>query len=175
MNKSPLKGKTVYLSGPIEHASEDNWRENPCKVLSEEFGMNIIDPNADEKQKWTSELNEARKNKDFKTMRDISKRFVRKDLGWVDRSDILIAYLPHKFPTTGTHHEIIFANNAKKPTLLICEQGKEFIPVWYYGFIGKKDDEYMFDSWEGVYRYLREVNESKHTDNFDWALVYGLV
>lgn len=172
----PLKGKRVYLSGPIQFGdSNDNWRIGLRDVLLNEFDLNILDPHADEKQKWTEELYEAQKNCDFKTMRRIARGFVRKDMAWVDRCDFLIAYLPYKVATTGTHHEIIYASDAKKPTLLVCPEGKQYNPLWYYGFIGEKDDDYMFGDWNEVYKYLREVNEWKHTDNFDWAFVYGIV
>lgn len=171
----PLQGKRVYLSGPIEHGSEANWRIAPKKILIEEFGVELLDPFADEKQKWTTALYEAQKKSDFPTMRKIASGFVRKDLCWVDRCDFLIAYLPYKVPTTGTHHEIINGNNAKKPTLLICPEGKQYVPLWYYGFVGEKDDDYMFDSWDELYEYLRQVNNWEHTENDEWAYTYGLI
>jgi len=33
----------------------------------------------------------------------------------------------------------------------------------------------MFDSWEDLYRYLREVNAGMHKDNNRWSFVYGLI
>ena len=173
---NPLKYKRVYLSGPIEHATGgDGWRENLRNVLTDEFEVDLLDPHADEKQMWAKELHEAQKNCDYETMRRIARGFVRKDMAWVDRCDFLIAYLPYKVATTGTHHEIIYASDAKKPTLLVCPEGKQYNPLWYYGFIGEKGDDYMFGSWDELYDYLREVKDWKHTENFDWAFVYGLV
>lgn len=173
---NPLQGKRVYLSGPIEHAeSGDNWRIEPRQVLVEEFEVQLLDPFADEKQMWAEELHEAQKKCDYETMRRIARNFVRKDMAWVDRSDFLIAYLPYRVATTGTHHEIIYASDAKKPTLLVCPEGKQYNPLWYYGFIGDKGDDYMFGSWDELYDYLREVKDWKHTANFDWAFTYGLV
>ena len=168
-----LKGKRCYLSGAIQYDDAGhNWRSAPKKVLVEEFGIDLFDPFADPKQQWVPLLNDAQKNRDFATMERISKQFVRKDLCMVDRSDFLISYLPHKVPTTGTHHEIINSFNAKKPTLLVCPQGKEFIPLWYYGFI---PHEVMFGSWDELYAYLREVDGAKHTHNNRWAYVYGII
>lgn len=169
---SYLKGKRCYLSGAIEHSQGCDWRDNPKKVLVEEFGIDIFDPFADPKQQWVPLLHEAQANKDFETMKRISSQFVRKDLCMVDRSDFLIAYLPYKVPTTGTHHEIINSINAKKPTLLVCPQGKEKVPLWYYGFV---PHEVMFGSWDELYAYLREVEAMKHTENNRWAFIYGLV
>lgn len=167
------KDKRGYLSGPIEHdESGVNWRIEPKKILAEEFGINVFDPFADPKQALTDELLKARDTRDFDTITRIAKGFVRKDLSVVDRADIVFSNLPYKVPTCGSHHEVINSNNAKKPTLLVCPQGKQFIPLWYYGFI---PHEFMFDGWHDLYEYLREVNAGKHMHNNRWAYVYGLI
>lgn len=168
-----LANKKLYLSGPIQYdATGHNWRTEPSKVLREEFHIDLFDPFEDPKQQWVPHLREAQANKDFDKMAEIARQFVRKDLCMVDRSDFVISYLPEKVPTTGTHHEIINSANAKKPTLLICPQGKEKIPLWYYGFI---PHEVMFGAWEELYQYLRDVNAGKHMHNNRWAYVYGLI
>lgn len=173
VDKSPLAGKRCYLSGPIENdASGHNWRTEPKRVLVDEFGIDMFDPFDDPKQIWVSPLNEARQKHDYEEMARIAKMFVRKDLCMVDRSDFIISYLPYKVATTGTHHEIINSVNAKKPTLLICPQGKNLIPAWYYGFI---PHEVMFGSWDELYNYLRDVNAGKHKDNNRWHFIYGMV
>ncbi len=167
-----LKNTKCYLSGPIENAVDENWRSGPKKVLEQRFGINIFDPFEDPKQNFTKDILEARKNKDFETMRKISKRFVRKDLGVIDRSDFLIAYTPYKINSVGTCHEIINSNDRKKPTLLVCPEGREFISFWYQGFI-KQD--FMFGSWEDLYSYLESVNKGLHKENDRWSIVYNLV
>jgi hypothetical protein len=170
---NPLKNKRCYLSGPIENDKPDhNWRDEPRKVLVERFGIELFDPFADPKQQWVPVLKQARTERDFETMAKIAKSFVRKDLAMVDRGDFLVAYLPSGLPTTGTHHEIINSNNAKKPTLLVCPQGKEFVPLWYYGFI---PHEFMFGSWKELWSYLDDVDAGKHVENNRWAFTYGLV
>lgn len=169
-----LKNKRCYLSGPIENdeTPQDNWRTEPKKVLVEEFEIDLFDPFDDPKQQWVNPLIEARSKKDYNMMSEIANKFVRKDLCMVDRSDFIIAQLPYKLATTGTHHEIINSVNAKKPTILVCPQGKEFVPLWYYGFI---PHEMMFGSWNELYAYLRQVNEGLHKDEKRWAYVYGLI
>jgi len=170
---SVLQGKRGYLSGPIENdATNFNWRVEPLRVLRDEFKINMFDPHADPKQQWVPILREARDKRDYGKIAHIARDFVRKDLAMVDRSDLLIAYLPRNVYTTGTHHEVINSDSAKKPTLLICPEGKEHIPIWYHGFI---PHEFMFGSWESLYEYLREVNECKHTENRRWHFVYGLI
>jgi hypothetical protein len=169
---SVLKGKRAYLSGPIENGEGINWRDEPKKVLVSSFGLDLFDPFADPKQKWTDDLLQARKDKNYPKISEIAHRFVRKDLAEVQAARLLIAYVPYRVPTTGTTHEIINSNNNKVPTLLVCPQGKEFIPLWFYGFI---PHEFMFSSWNELYDYLAEVDAGKHKDNNRWAYIYGLV
>ncbi len=168
-----LAGKRCYLSGPIENDSAGhNWRTEPKKILTRRFKIEMFDPFADPKQVFADDLYQARDNRDFDTIVKIAKGFVRKDLAMVDRADFLIACLPYKVPTCGTHHEVINSNNAKKPTLLVCPQGKEFVPLWYYGFI---PHEFMFGSWEDLYKYLKQVNLGQHMANNRWHFIYGMV
>lgn len=172
MKNNPLNGSTCYLSGPIELAEGPNWRDEPKRILAEKYGINVFDPFADPKQQWAPDLAKARAEKDYAKMREIAQKFVSKDLSMVYQSNFLIAYLPFRVPTTGTHHEIVFSSDAKKPTLLVCPQGKEYVPLWYYGFI---KHEAMFGSWEDMYSYLDEVQDGKHTANRRWQLLYGLI
>lgn len=169
-----LKGRKAYLSGAIEHGDrKHNWRIEPTKVLTERFGIDLFDPFIDPKQQWVNVLEKARQEKDYLTMNKIAKSFVGKDLEMVSRTDLLIAYLPYKVATTGTHHEIINSTNAKKPTLLVTDQDDiGFIPTWYFGFIKQ---EFMFPNWDALYLYLDEVNDGKHKDNNRWRFIYGLI
>ena len=169
-----LQNKKCYLSGPIQYdVAGHNWRVDVCRVLKEEFGIDLFDPFADPKQQWLPQLKEAQTARDYVKMAEISRQFVQKDLCMVDRSDFLIAFLPSKVPTTGTVHEIINASNAKKPTLLVTDQNDvSCLPLWYFGFIPYK---HMFAGWENLYKYLREINEGKHRDDRRWNYVYGLI
>ncbi|NIQ15284.1 MAG: hypothetical protein GTO02_13085, partial [Candidatus Dadabacteria bacterium] len=46
-----LRDKRGYLSGTIENdTSEHNWRDEPKRVLTEVFKINLFDPFADPKQ-----------------------------------------------------------------------------------------------------------------------------
>lgn len=166
-----LTSKKFYLSGPIEFGNE-NWRDPIIDRLKKDFSIDVYDPFSDPKQQWIDKISEAKKNHDYQAIQEIAKKFVRKDLGMVDRSDGLIAYLPYKIPTTGTHHEIINSINSKKPTLLVCPQGKENIPVWYYGI---SKIQHMFGSWDELFCFLKEVNEGQHQNDDKWSFVYDLV
>jgi hypothetical protein len=111
----------------------------------------------------------ARDRKDFETMRAIAKIFVEKDLGIIDRMDFTISHVPHKVPTIGTVHEIIVASNAKKPTLLVCPQGKHMAGLWYFGVI---PHQHIFGSWNEVKDYLIEVDQKKHLEDRRWRFIY---
>lgn len=166
-----LKNKRAYLSGPIQYDEIENWRINPSNVLRNEFEIDLFDPFSDPKQQWVPTLKQATEEKDIETIVRITKSFVRKDLCMVDRADFTIAYVPHKVPTTGTTHEVINSNNAKKPTLLVTNSPDiTYIPLWYFGFI---PTEFMFAGWDSLFSYLREVNDGNHRHNNRWSYIYG--
>lgn len=167
-----LEGKRVYLSGPIEFGSGPNWRVEPSKVLVEEFKVDLFDPFNDPKQQWAAALKEARARCDYQEMERIANNFVRKDLTLVDSSDFLVAYLPRGVPTTGTVHEIIVKSSSKKPVLLVCLEGKQYVPFWYWGFVPHTQ---MFGTWDDLWNYLREVDADLHTDNYRWDYVCGRI
>ena len=167
-----LSEKNFYLSGPIEFGEEINWRLSVIDYLVKKFNIKIFDPFSDPKQQWVETIKSYKKEKNFDKLTDVAKQFVRKDLGMVDRCDALIAYVPYKIPTVGTHHEIINANNMKKPVMLVCLQGKENIPVWYFGCL---NHNLFFNSWNELYDYLEEVNKGSFV-NFDrWNFIYGII
>jgi len=168
-----LRNKRAYLSGAIEFGEKThNWRIDPINVMTNRLGINVFDPFSDPKQQWVEELDKARVNRDYAAIRKIAKNFVRKDLCMVDRSDFLIAYMPYKIPTTGTVHEIVNSNEAKKPTLIVCPQGKENAPVWLWGIL---PEHYFFSSWDDLYAYLQDVADGKHYEDDRWHFCCGLV
>ena len=168
-----LKNSNCYLSAPIESDNGPNWRPMVKDSLSKQFGINVFDPFDDPKQQKWEDLKDAKANRDYNKIAKIAKRFVRKDLAMVDRSDFLIAYVPHQICTTGVCHEVINSNNAKKPTLLVTNLNDiSYIPIWYYGFIPV---EFMFSNWQMLYNYLKEVNDGKHKNNDRWSVIYGEV
>lgn len=167
-----LKNKNFYLSGPIEFG-EGNWRDYPKATLEKKFGIHVFDPFADPKQQWKKHIEDAKNDEDYETIIKIAKSFVQKDLTMVQRSDALIAYLPYKVPTIGTHHEIIQNIQLDKPTLLICPEGVKFLPVWYFGLVSKS---YMFGSWDSLFYYLSEINSGEnHLEDHRWDFVRGLL
>ncbi len=168
-----LAGKRAYLGGPMQYTDWNHaWRDEVSNVLTTEFEIDLFDPSKDAKQQWVALLKVAQDSKNYDEMRRIAKQFVAKDLQVVDYSNFVIASVPYRVPTVGTTHEVIDADARKRPTLLVCEKGKEFVPAWYYGIIPHK---YFFGAWEDLYKYLREVDRGEHMDDERWAFVYGLI
>jgi len=165
-----LKGRTCYISGPLEfdHLCED-WRTPLKRVLRDEFGVNYFDPSLDPKQNKAALLRQLKTEGRWKELSKIAHEFVRADLSIVDRADFLIVCLPYRVPVFGTIHELIFSSNAKKPTLLVCSDGKDKIASWAFGFIR---EEFIFGSWEELYGYLRKVDRGDEKDNDRWYFVY---
>lgn len=167
-----LNGKKLYLAGPIEYQSGPNWRLEVVKHLTEEFGIEVFDPHADEKEKYLPELLESKARGDFDTTTEIARKFVRSDLGHLDRCDIVLANIPSGIPTVGTVEEILTGLHNKKPVILVCEDGKRNIPSWYYGIM---NHNMFFGSFNETFSYLREVNDGKHREERKWAFVCGMV
>lgn len=164
-----LENRRLYLSGPLELCDDLNWREKPSEILKNEFKVDLFDPFQDPKQQRVEELNAARKARDFETVAAIAHDFVKKDLTMVDRSDLVVAYLPYKVPTTGTHEEIFRANLSKKPVCLVADGDLFHLPTWYFGYVKK---EFMFDDWEQLFKYFRLVNQGLATSH-RWDFIYN--
>jgi hypothetical protein len=92
-----LKDSKCYLSGAIEHDKcGTNWRPAVIQELSQRFGVNVFDPFGDPKQKMGPRLKDAKERGDLKAMQEIASKFVRKDLGEVDRSDFIISRIAYE-------------------------------------------------------------------------------
>lgn len=170
-----LKNVRSYLAGPIEYdtnGNHQNWRTKPLEVIKGRFGVDLFDPFADDKQKISGELAEALERENYDEAVRIAKDFVQKDLTVVSHTNFIIAYVPKAAPTVGTVHEIVFSDRDKKPTLLVCPQGKKQAGKWYFGIIPHR---YIFGSWEELYNYLDEVDRGLHKSDRRWAYTYGLI
>lgn len=166
-----LKDKLFYLSSPIEFGV-DNWRYEFKNNLINKFKINIYDPFLDPKQQWTKQILKARKEKNYDKISSIAKNFVLKDYLMVDKADGLIAYLPYRVPTIGVHYEISRSLNSNKPTFLICPEGKELLPVWYYGIINHKN---MFGNFSDFYEYLEKINNGQIKNDDSLLAIYNKI
>lgn len=181
-----LKGCVAYLCGPIDHAEDDGvtWRRRVGSMLSEKYGIKILDPtnkpfkaHSHNYEEIGVEKNNAmslRQNKEFGVLTSKMRDIVRADLRCVDLSDILIAYIPKDTLLCGTIHEIVVASNSKKPTLLVIEGGRENASNWFWGMLPTAPHiEYaeggrsgwIFDGWASLFDFLDEVNTEEEIPN----------
>lgn len=169
-----LKNRMVYLAGPIQFdENHKNWRTKITEKLEKKFKLNVFDPFEDPKQQWMKKYQEYKNKKEYEKIQNSAKKCIDKDLTVIDRSDFLIAYLPHKVATVGTVHEIIHANKNKKPTLLVTDQNNiGEIPFWYFGIVPL---EFMFPNWDQLFLYLKKVKKDEGELHKRWNYIHNKI
>lgn len=178
-----LKYSKCYLCGPMSYAVDGGlrWREFITPRLRE-LGVGILNPcdkssdfiqeNEELRQKLASAKNEGR----FDEVREIMRKIVRVDLRCVDESSFIIAYLDITVPTYGSIDEIVTACRQKKPTLIVCKQGKKMVPDWIFGIV---PPDLFFDNFDDMFKYLRYIDQDENAPHlnrwlfFDHSKVFG--
>lgn len=162
-----LKGKKVYLTGPMHGVKDDGvgWREQITPKLVE-MDIEVLDP-CKKAVKGNTDLNEIGKNKEkFRGLVTsenwtATKRefwpIVRADLRMVDHCDFLIFSYDPLVPMVGTIHELVVATFEKKVILLKYDKDQlsDFNP-WMCTFI---KEHHFFDEWDAMLTYLKQVND----------------
>lgn len=178
-----LNKTLVYLSGPIENASDNgvSWREVITSKLKP-YGIGILNP-CDKpscmycEDSTTRELPvSCRNNEDWDKVISIMKPICGIDLRMVDIAHFIIMYLDPNVHTCGTYHEIFVAIQQKKPVLIMCEGGKKKMPFWLFGVI---PITMMFDTWDELIAYIDHINKDDNVDDcnrwrfFDFAKIFS--
>ncbi len=169
-----LKGKMVYLCGPITAVADDGvgWREEITPGLLS-FNLNVEDPT----KKTANGLGEVKDDKAFfkqmakdRKFTELKKAFwpiVRKDLRTVDKSDFLIFGYNPDVPMLGTIHELVIAHQQRKPILMYCDDDKVgSLNPWVLTFI---KPGCIFTKWSDMFDYLTKVNNGEF-DTSHWTL-----
>ncbi len=164
-----LKGRTCYLSGPIEYAQDFGitWREELTQLLFEKYGVEVLDPHKKHTYfKCDEEIDETTLVKDkvpgrFDEYSATVRRIVRFDLRLVDRSDFLILYHIPKISVCGTPWEACVASSQKKPIIILTKSKKEDINGWYFGVL---DHNMFFENIQELTAYLDRINSGQLTD-----------
>ena len=171
---SYLKGKTVYLAGPIHAVADDGigWRNFLTPKL-ETFGLNVDDPCKntakgvgevkDDKLKFNTLISEEK----YQEVKEAFYPIVRKDLRSVDKADFLIAVYDPSIHMLGTIHEMVVADTQKKPILLwFDKKHKNNVNTWVFTFV---KSAWIFTDWEVLINYLSKVDEGI-MDSSHWTL-----
>lgn len=171
-----LSGLRVYIGGPIQWEKDLNSKNNVFfdRAHLSEFLLNknvkIFNPRKIE-FKGVSELQDRKylfDNNQFQEIRRQMKIIVRKDLRCIDISDFGIFYLPKDVKTVGTIHEIIESDRQKKPTIIICPEGKKYIPAWIFGIVPLN---YMFESLDELINYLNLIDTKEEVEDDRWQFI----
>jgi len=167
-----LKNLAVYLSGPIDYAQNmgKQWRNeitdflvprnvqvfNPLNHIF--YGTHDVDTTK------RPRMEKMRQDGDFSSLRCEMKDLNHWDLRAVDLSSFLI--VNYDVPTfmCGTHEEIFTANRQSKPVLLVIPCDKRKMPSWMFG---RFPAEHMFEGWDALKDYLKEIDEDPYYEFTD--------
>jgi len=171
-----LDKSVAYLAGPID-MSEDYGVSYRQEIIEETkkrgIGIKFLDP-THKLEALTPDVGEEqeairtlKKNRSWTKLRRLMRKIVRSDLRQVDISDFLIVMVDTSIHMCGTYHELILADQQKKPVLVIVKGGKTKASSWLFGII---DPKFMFDNVVDCIDYLDEVNRGKVELNHRWVL-----
>jgi hypothetical protein len=158
-----LNKTRCYQIGPIEYCPDSgvSWRQE----IEEEFKkMGIITFNplnkpfidsVPEGKETTKYYKQKLAEGNFEEVRNHFINIVSEDLRQVDYSDFVVAFLPEDVKTVGSVHEVVQSNVQKKPTFIICPQGKSKLALWWFGVIHY---DYFFDSVADFISYIKEID-----------------
>lgn len=176
----------LYLSGSMDFADDggkgwrDEWTEklvgiginqkqiyNPCKkpFNGAQFDLD------DEAKIWQ----ECRETENWERMEDIASQIMHIDLRLVEKSDIVLANFPRmdngfRVPTYGTIHEIVVANQLKKPIFIVWEgTGKSDCSAWLMKLAGYKN---IFAHVDPLIQHLDAISHGERAfDANEWLLL----
>ncbi len=173
-----LDGAVVYLSGPMEYASDYgvNWRQEIIKSFKDN-DLNIIclDPtnkpvelhgtNLKEDVETTKRLKNEGK---WEELTKFVKEFRRKDLRYTDLSDFIIAVIDPNIHLCGTYNEIFEAERQKKPRFAIIKGGLKAMPSWLFAVFNYKC---VFSSVDECVQHLKKINDGTIRADDKWVLI----
>ena len=151
-----MKGRRVYLSGAIEHASDGGrgWREEIGRFLAEELGEEVYDPAADEKKDLTEE--ERRHFRRWKTQaperfREVVRKIIAWDLARIEsQSDCVLAFWDESAARGGgTASEITLAYRLGKPVYLVLGMPRAAASGWVLAAATE-----VFEDFDSLRRFL---------------------
>jgi len=178
-----LKGMTCYLCGPMDRVPDGGveWRERISKELKQ-LGVGVFNPCdkpsdfAPEDEGTRERLESLKTDNKFAKVSEIMKPICSVDLRMVDTAHFVVMNLDLDIHLCGSYHEAFVAISQKKPVIIRCKQGKEFLPNWMFGVV---PHQMVFGSWKEVMEYLEHVNVSEDVNDynrwrfFTFSKVYG--
>jgi hypothetical protein len=163
------------LCGPIDRCPNGGteWRTHITPLLKSN-GVIVLDPlnkpfNVGlENDDYREDRAIWKKNHEFEKFSLVMKTVRHVDLKMVRMSDFLIAYIDLDIFACGTMEEIFTANAENKPVIILCPQGKEKVPDWFFGTL---PHEMFFESVDEVMDYLAYVNDAPYINTHNrWCI-----
>jgi len=173
--KNILKNTKVYLAGNMEYTDDSaNWRKDVTDKL-EKLNIKVLSPldtmfmfQNDEGDEDRKMLKSARENEDYEYVHNYMKGVVQKDLRLIDLSDYIIVNLEIYKPTFGTMHEIVVADQQKKPIFLVVNN-KQHTPLWLLGLL---KPQYIYNNIDDAIEMIRKIDSGeKQIDLRRWRLL----
>lgn len=159
----------------MEYQNGEGWRDTCTQQLEE---MHVVcynpykkpfdDIHVQEDTETIDKIKSHRSNGDLDKVHDFFKDIIATDLSMVDRSDFIICYINPDVPTYGTMHELVVANQAKKPIFIFVEGGVEQTPLWLLGLLPPKC---FYNNLDEVVSKLKDIDSGvDDIDNGRWRL-----
>lgn len=175
MKKGILEHSLCYLIGPIDRVADQGkgWRKNIKKRL-QNMKIKFLDPTNKLKGLTKEVGTEQQKIKEYKEKNEweklslMMKNVVRSDLRCVDYADYVIMFIDPDVHMFGSIHEMTVAVNQKKPVLIVVNGGKKKASSWVFGVC---DHNLIFDNWDDLCVYLKNVNNGKIKLSDKWMLI----
>lgn len=153
----------MYLAGNMEHtAGAEGWRDFVKQRLSP-IGVNILSPVDTKFLGYPVEsrddilrMKRERRNGNLDTVSEYMKRVIRKDLRLIDLSDFVIVNMEVLKPTFGTMHELVIADQQKKPIFLSISEGRHECPLWILGLVNPK---FIYNNIDEVVETILKIDD----------------
>ena len=170
-----LKNHITYFVGPIDQSKDGGrgWRKEMSPWLQSK-NIGVLDPtdkpieSIDEGPNFVKYIQSKKDKGEYDTVRALMKPIVSVDLHMIDICNFVVAFIDNSIHLCGTYSELTYAAIEKKPTIIVCKQGKAGIPNWIYG-LGFDHNEF-FGSFEEAKDYIEDI-DSGALDPPKWRLI----
>ena len=178
MNKGLLRKTRCYLSGHMEYANGQPWREKVKDELSD-TGIIFLDPyhkpfatSLPEDDEIREDLKVRRSRgtpEDYKYLGEYMRHVRSDDLRLCDIADFAIVHIIPEVASWGTAEELTTLNRMKKPIFLSVHGGKNKCPLWIFGML---KHSYIYNNVDEVIEMITKINNKQvEIDSSKWRLL----
>lgn len=170
-----LRDTRVYLAGNMEYTEDCvDWRDYVKTKLSD-VGIKVLSPLdttfVDQKTESHDDRERLKRNREsgnLLAVHEYMRQVIQKDLRLIDLSDFVIVNFEIQKPTFGTMHEIVIADQQKKPIFLIVND-KSKTPLWLMGLL---KPHYIYNNIDEALEIIKKIDSGvKEIDLRRWRLL----